>query len=248
MKKLPGKEISCIYDQFGPVRVFDDGNKRYLSFGAGDEQSCMIKATPSVLQHDYNRAMALVLLFCQPQQVTILGLGGGCLPTCLLTHLADVQLTVVELRKAVIDTALQYFFLTPDRRLNIVHDNALDHLAQMPTGGCELLFSDLFIAEGLEARQLTRQFINDAWRCLSDEGWLVINCLEEYRTRQVLEGLLGEVFAALFECVTDDGNWVIIAAKNAQKMSRPVLLAEAKQWSQRLGFSLLPHLKRLTRY
>ena len=58
-----GKELYRYYDEYGPLQVFDDGNKRYLSFGDGDEQSCQLKSDPLQLQHDYSRAMLLVLLF-----------------------------------------------------------------------------------------------------------------------------------------------------------------------------------------
>ncbi len=251
MKTLPGKEISCIYDRFGPVRVFDDGNKRYLTFGAEDEQSCIVKASPTVLQHDYNRAMLLVLLFNQPQNATFLGLGGGTLPSCFSHHLPDIQLTVVELRQVVIDTAYKYFALPETDNLNLIAGDALTYIddpAHSADGQCDLLFSDLFLAEGLEVKQFTRQFIKNALRVLSDEGWLVMNCLDEYRTEQVLSGLLGEHFTSVWECVTDDGNWVIIAGKSAEKTDSKTRFRVAKQWSERLGFSLIPHLKRLVKY
>ncbi len=58
---LPGKEISRSYDDYGPVIVMDDGNKRYMAFSENDEQSCLLKSEPYLLQHDYCRAMMLVL-------------------------------------------------------------------------------------------------------------------------------------------------------------------------------------------
>ena len=38
-----GKEVHRRYDELGIIQVFDDGNKRYLSFGTADEQSCQLR-------------------------------------------------------------------------------------------------------------------------------------------------------------------------------------------------------------
>jgi spermidine synthase len=260
MKTLPGKEIACLYDNQGPVRVFDDGNKRYLSFGAGDEQSCMVKTNPGFLQYDYNRAMILVMLLCQPTNIVVLGLGGGTLPNCLLRNFPEVLITVVELREVVINIASKYFALPNDERLNVINDNALDYLQkhglqkhgllqrelqQHEALTYDVLFSDLFIAEGLEARQLTENFIENAKRALTADGYLVINALEEYRTEKVLNTLLGQHFKTVYENITDDGNWVIIATNGSDKVKPKSLYGSAKQLSEMLGFSLMGHLKRL---
>ncbi|MFT4925022.1 MAG: spermidine synthase [Phenylobacterium sp.] len=261
MKNFPGKSISCVYDPIGPVKVFDDGNKRYLTFGDNDEQSCMLKANPALLQYDYNRAMLLVLLFCQPKHIAILGLGGASLTHSLMNAVLDANITVVELRQVVIDVAYKYFALPLAPRLTVIQDNALDYLAEAAQNGIggsggsagsfDVLFSDLFLAEGLETRQLTDQFLTDAAALLSDDGWLVINALEEYRSEQLLHGLLAQYFGTVFECITEDGNWVIIAGKRAEKSDEPVsfkaLFPQAKTWSKRLGFSLIAHLKHLKR-
>lgn len=251
MKSLPGKELACEYDQLGPVRVFDDGTKRYLTFGNGDEQSCLLKAQPQLLQYDYNRAMALVLPLYQhlhqatPKSIGLFGLGGGSLVNCLSHHVKDASLTAVELREAVISIAQKHFLTHDDSRLNIIHSDALSYVNQLEDARFEVLFSDLFIGEGLEARQLTYQFIEQTKRVLSADGWLVINALDEYRTEKVLQTLIGRYFNAIYENVTDDGNWVIIAGNTPHQPNPKDLYPQAKAWSTTLGFSMQRHLKRL---
>ena len=82
-----GRELHRRYDEFGPILVFDDGNKRYLSFGTADEQSCQLNSAPLQLQHEYARAMAAVLVqfsdAALPTQITLLGTGGGTLAAAL---------------------------------------------------------------------------------------------------------------------------------------------------------------------
>ncbi len=74
---LQGTEIHRCYDEYGVILVLDDGNKRYLSFGTDDEQSCYLKSQPAQPQADYIRAMLLVLLFVTPSRIISMGLGGG---------------------------------------------------------------------------------------------------------------------------------------------------------------------------
>jgi hypothetical protein len=88
---VPGKEIHRTYDEHGPIQVFDDGTKRYLSFGEGDEQSCILKAQPEMLQHEYTRAMLLPTLFLEPRSAILIGLGGGAVPNCLFHHWPELQ-------------------------------------------------------------------------------------------------------------------------------------------------------------
>lgn len=244
-KKLPGKEIACEYDKFGPVRVFDDGNKRYLTFGAGDEQSCIVKATPHILQYDYNRAMALVLLLSKPKNIGILGLGGGTLIHCLLHMLPDATIDVMELRQVVIKLARKYFYLPSTSRLTIHCQDAIAQLQHPNAELWELLFVDLYIDEGLDARQLTEQFLIQVKQVITQEGFVVINALEEYRTNRILDDLFAEHFAVVYECVTKDGNWVLIATDHGTKVDLSTLKSAAKNLSQQLGFNLNKMLKRL---
>lgn len=255
MRVIPGDIIASEYDQFGSVRVYDDGNKRYLSFGQGDEQSCVIKATPHLLQYDYNRAMALVLLFCRlqvnqkPKDMLLLGMGGGSLINCLHYHFPQANIEVVELRETVIKVAKRYFYLPHSDKVKVTHGDALSLIDDYPAKQYDLLFSDLYIPEGLEARQLTVRFLASVKKVLKDDGFLVLNALEEYRTSQVLSSLFNQSFASIYECITKDGNWVVIATNNAlfdnNEFKLKSLKADAKALSDELGFSILPQFKLL---
>lgn len=245
MRAIPGKEIACLYDKHGPVRVFDDGNKRHLSFGNNDEQSCISKADPALLQYDYNRSMILVMLLCKPQNALLLGLGGGSLCNCLVEHFPELNVSVVELRELVIQMAKQYFDLPGSDKLDVINADALEYVAELKDNHCDLLFSDLYIAEGLEARQLTERFIAHVCRVLTDDGYLVMNSLYEYRTDKVMRTLLHKHFETIYERVTEDGNWVIIACQAEHKVCRKDLKDKARELSQKLGFSLMGQLKHL---
>ena len=88
---LPGKEIFHTHDDYGPLIVTDDGERRFMAFSENDEQSCLLKKNPALLQHDYCRAMLLVLLFKQPKTLLMFGLGGGSLATALHHHVPGLK-------------------------------------------------------------------------------------------------------------------------------------------------------------
>ena len=138
-----GREVFRAYDDYGPLLVFDDGNKRYLSFSELDEQSCQLKSNPIQLQHDYSQAMLLVLLFCQPGSMLLLGLGGGTLVTTLHHIVAGLSITAVELRPKVVDVAYRYFQLPRSKRISVVIDDAGEFISQSEAKKVDVLFSDI---------------------------------------------------------------------------------------------------------
>ncbi|WP_101756781.1 spermidine synthase [Oceanicoccus sp. KOV_DT_Chl] len=243
-----GREIYHHHDEFGPLIVFDDGNKRYLAFGAGDEQSCSLKSNPFLLQHDYSQAMLLVLLFIQPRRLTLLGLGGGCLVTTLHQYLPDINITAVELRPHVVKIAQRFFQLPRSSRLSIVVDDASEFLETHEGEKVDVLFGDIYDAEGLDLQQTQPWFIEACYQQLEDDGWLVLNCWRHHRGEQEMMDTLTRLFADVRTCSTIEGNWVVLAGKKANTISVGQLKNDAKKWSKVLGYSLLPSLGRLQQW
>ena len=236
---IPGKEIFRYHDPFGPVSVFDDGNKRYLALGGDDQQSCQLKHQPAQLQYDYTRAMLLALLFKpQAKRTLLLGLGGGSLATCLHHHFADLSITAVELRPAVIDVAYQYFQLPRGPRLQVIEADANDYLQNNPPADFDIVFSDIYGSDGVNDLQLQERYLDQCGDCLSNDGWLVLNCWQQHRSEAAMMRYLKTRFADLRVCSTQSGNWVILAGRKKATTNDKQLRQKAKVLSAQLGFSL----------
>ena len=244
---ITGKELFRTHDEYGAIQVIDDGNKRYLAFSEGDEQSCMLKSEPAQLQHDYTQAMLLVLLFNQPQQTTLFGLGGGCLASCLHHHLPDIQLEVIELRAAVIQIAQRYFQLPKSERLSIINADVRDWFSREDNSKSEILFSDIYLGDGVDSQQLQPSFVDQCYAQLTDNGWLVLNCWKEHRSETFMLDTIKAYFTDVRICTTQSGNWIIFAGKKQNLDSKKQLMAKSRTWSQKLGFSLQPSLNRLVK-
>ncbi|MGH1460410.1 MAG: spermidine synthase [Neptuniibacter sp.] len=245
---LPGKEIFRSYDEFGPIRIFDDGNKRYLAFGDNDEQSCWLKSSPLLPQHDYSRAMLLALLFKKnPKRALTLGLGSGTLNSCLHHHYPDLHQQIIELRSEVIKASYKYFQLPRSNRLELHNDDAFEFLNQENEEKFDFIFSDLYGADGLDEQLLRPEFVPDCYRLLNPDGCLIINLWREHQTSDTLEYLMSE-FPTVMGYTTDCGNWILIASKSSVTPSTKQLKEHAKKLSYVLGFSMLPFLNKLKVY
>lgn len=240
-----GREIFRTYDEFGPIHVFEDGGRRYLSFGEGEEQSCISLQQPHVLQHEYTRAMLLPLLFRKPEQVLLFGLGGGALATSLLHALPDAAVTAVELRRAVIKASRRFFQLPSDKRLQIVQADAGEFVEAAEAGCCDLLCSDIYSGEGMALQYFQPWFIAECRRLLQPDGWLVLNCWDEHRGELATMAALDHHFGTVYTCPVDGGNWVIIASCRPSVLPERALQAAARSWRSELGFSFTPALRSL---
>lgn len=232
-------------DEYGTVTVYDDGDCYMLSFADHDEQSRCLKAAPHILQYDYTQAMLLVLLFCQPKRVLLLGLGGGSLANALYHAVASIHITAVELRPQVIAVAERYFQLPRTKRIELIQQNAEAFLLKHALRKVDIIFADLYDANGTAALQLRADFIQNCAGLLKEQGWLVLNCWQEQQEDRDLQLALHQHFAEVRSVSTGSKNWVILAGKVANYQTNKVLKEAATYWSMRLEFSLHKHLARL---
>jgi spermidine synthase len=236
-------EIHRSYDQYGPIQVLDDGHKRYLTFGTDDEQSCQLISQPHLLQHEYTRAILLSLLMVEPKHITVIGIGGGCLLTALHHLLPNCQLQGVELRREVTRLAHKYFQLPKHGGIKLHIGDGFEYL-QESEQHTDLIIADMYLAEGIDQKQLSVQFIAICAGKLNQGGWLVLNYWLDHKMEEHLAAALHDYFDQIYMCDTGGGNWVIFAGKVNTNRS---LINEdkLKPLSKKAGFSLNHFLKRL---
>lgn len=238
-------EVARCDDEYGPIRVYDRGDERYMSFDSPHQQSGVYKSDPARLLHHYTQAMMLAMLYMQPRHITLLGLGGGALAHCLYRHYPQAQLQAVELRSAVIDAAYRFFQLPEDPRLNVAHMDAGAWLARAEAGVTDIIFADLYWAYDIEQYQLDSAFFNDCHRALGADGWLVLNYFCD--DRETIAGLkaLYKLFPVIKTCATAAGNLVVFAGKRKPGQARTALMKSAETLGKNLRIPLLAHKRRL---
>jgi spermidine synthase len=213
---IPGIEIHRSYDEHGAIRVFAEGDDRYLAFGEDAQQSCINMRTPYRLAFEYTQAMMLSLLFSpKPKQITILGLGAGSLIHSLKEYDADLLLNVVELRPAVVQIAYDWFDLSRSPTINLHINDAEEYMSSTPENS-DLIFTDIYNDEGMIDSQLEPNFIRHCYSNLNKDGILILNLWDQGRGThpQALQILRDYFSDNCMSCQVDDGNLIIYAFKS----------------------------------
>ncbi|MCP8690121.1 hypothetical protein [Marinobacterium sedimentorum] len=245
---LPGQELYRAYDEWGPVCVLEDGPRRYLSFGDGGEQSCIDMTDPALPVFEYVQAMLLALLYMpNPAHVSLFGLGGGNLSNCLQAYDTQMQLTVVELRQQVVDIARNWLSLTETARFELLIDDA-EAFAARGTTKTDIIFSDLYLDDGMQLIQLEQDFQSDCYNLLNDQGMLVLNLWDQgqARNRSALTRMKDLFNGQCLLCPVNGGNLIVLAFKGGLPQSNPRRLQQqAKQLGKLLGIPLQRLLNQL---
>ncbi len=238
---VPGIEIYRGHDAWGPVRVYEDGLRRYMAFGTAAQQSCIDLLNPQTLVYEYTQAMMLALLYHpQPSRVTLLGLGAGSLVQCLQAYDPQLPLSVVELRPLVAEVAQQWFELQITPQLSLHLEDASTYMAQTSVRS-DLIFADIYNDDGMIEAQLNLEFLKNCYRNLNQGGVLVLNLWEEGRGLhpRAMQRLRDQFGAHCMSCLVEDGNLIAFAFKGGIPQDNPRRLQpSAKKIGRQLNIPL----------
>jgi spermidine synthase len=242
------REIYRTQDIFGPVVVRDCDGVRILSFDSLFEQSAMQLENPFALVHEYTQVMLLVLMFSEPRQVTLLGLGGGSLLRILHKHCTTTLFQVIELRESVIQIACEHFFVPNDERIVIHNRNGNEYVQEAPGNCTDILFADMYHAYSMDEFQSTTDFLEQSWRLLTTDGWLVINFHQlpefDHPYMQRMRTLFPEVVC----CGTNSGNYLVMCGKQPLAKPLPAYHDHLVELEQRFDVCLRKSFARLFKF
>lgn len=149
-----------------------------LQFSIAAVQSEMCPIFPNRLMLGYTQTIMGFLLFNpDPENIGMIGLGGGSLPKYCFTHLPNSTITVAENNPDVIALS-EYFHIPKDgSRFHIICADGADFVKNRSTQ-YDVLIVDGFDARGQPEQLCTQEFYDDCYQSLSSDGILVINLLE----------------------------------------------------------------------
>jgi len=218
-------EIFRTSDEHGNIIVYEFNKFRLMTFDSMCEQSKVRMGDPMYLDHEYIQAMLLPLLHLTPKHVTLLGLGGGSLASCLYYVFYDAKLLVVEWRQAVIDVAYDYFDLPRDERLEVRHREAKSWIERAENKSTDLVLSDLYHASDPHEIQFEKEFFENCHRILRDKGWLALNYHKMPTAESPAINHLCHYFPSVFMLHVNTDNWVVVACK--QEITLQAMMAVA---------------------
>ncbi len=179
MHKYDGLVIHQVHDDEGIIEVVDGKGERALHFGSPARQSSMRLTEPDRLHSLYARAMMAALLFHeQPQQILMIGLGGGTIAKFLLRQFANCRIKAIEFRSSVLKVARSHFGLPFDSRLKVKIGCGAQHvlIESRERFDCyDLMLIDAYDHEGMAPEVSNALFFDNCHTLLHPEGLLVIN-------------------------------------------------------------------------
>lgn len=183
--KFDGEIIHSQRDEFGLIQVVENNVTRKLFFDSEVEQSCFYLNAPMTLNFEYQqKILELVQNFAtkfkhKTFRVLMLGVGGGSMAHHLFHNHPNLQMTVVELRQAVIDCAYDYFQLPNEPEIEVVQDDAIAFVAEQQP--CfDVVIVDIFDANGLPSALSDTEFQQNLWRITANKGLLIYNLWYEW--------------------------------------------------------------------
>jgi len=200
--------------KFGKRRVADEGlevteerGMRVLHLGSRAIQSAMRINRPWDLELAYTRAMMGFLMFNpMPQDVLMIGLGGGSLAKFIRKQRPQTHVTAVEINPRVIATARTHFELPPDdATLSVVEADGALYVRQHP-GSADVILLDGFDAGNQVEALATQTFYAACRRALKPGGVLVVNLWGR-------DSGFTEYFARLTRAFDGEVGWIAVQNK-----------------------------------
>jgi len=240
MYKYDGLLIHQTQDEEGIIEVIDKKGVRSLHFGSHSRQSSMLIKDPNELHSLYARAMMGLLLFNdKPEDILMIGLGGGTITKYLLHQFDECKIKVVEYRSHVLKIARSHFELPLDPRLKVkigCGGQYVSTQSKMVEEKHDLIMIDAFDHEGMALEVSSENFFDGCRTLLKDDGLLAINLWGTNKELfQLVSWNMGRVFEwkILFLPVRKRGNIIGFAFReNTPKYSMKELRQKAKQLEQ----------------
>ncbi len=200
--------------KFGKRRAAGDGLEvteerglRTLHLGSRAIQSRMRVSRPWDLELAYTRAMMGFLMFnSTPQEVLMIGLGGGSLAKFIRKQRPQTRITAVEIDPQVIAAARTHFELpSNDATLDVIEADGALYVRQHP-GSADVVLLDGFDAGNQVEALATQTFYAACRRVLRPGGVLVVNLWGRDRE-------FAEYFARLTRAFDGEVGWISVQNK-----------------------------------
>lgn len=231
------------------VQISEQHGVRSLHLGSSMIQSAMRLSAPDDLEVVYVQCMMSFMLFHpQPENLLMIGLGGGSLAKFIHRRLPSIRTIVIEINPRVITAARTHFCLPEDdERLQVLPGEGGEYVARNPAS------ADILIVDGFEDGRhvpslISQAFYEHARMALRRNGVLVVNLLS--RDRRLYENLdrirnsfNGRIATLMAE---PHGNLIVFAFKHtpAKKMWEG-LPDRARKCEAELGLPFIRFIRRL---
>lgn len=205
------------------IIVEENKGRRCLKFNvkhAKSSQSCINTKQPQQLVFNYTKMLfSGLFLLDKPQQILIIGLGGGTMSNILHQLFPESQIDNVEIDPAVIKVARNYFDLFESDKVQALAQDGRIFVkrALLRNARYDWIILDAFNGEYIPEHLLTREFLQETKRLLSERGILSANTFTTSGLYAHESATYQAVFGPFFNVRNGSfGNRIILASKGVQ--------------------------------
>lgn len=230
-----GRKIHKNVAEDNIVEVTELDGIRQLHLGSKTVQSGMLVTAPYVLVFNYSRAIMYFLLFSeQLKNVLMVGLGGGSVTKYIHGYCPEINQTVVEINRQVIQIAKSHFYLPEnDERLNVIEGDGILYMKEHPDSH-DCLIIDGFDAEGIPDGFCTPDFFDKCFNVLQDNGVFLINLWGSDKNFDIYLQRIEQTFSGrvLVLPTGKPGNIIVFGFKDPIKLTEKKLRERANMLKQ----------------
>ncbi len=205
------------------IAVVEKDGRRCLTFSSNrglQMQSCQYEdQSDSRLYFPYTRmSFSGLLLNPNPKNILLVGLGGGSIPLVFSELYPDAKIDVVELDPAVKKIAYDYFHFRDTVNMSVTISDARVFIKRAGMQGkqYDYILLDAFNGDYIPEHLMTKEFLQETKRILSDKGVLVANTFSSSKLYDHESVTYQEAFGSFlnFKYKGETTNRVIITSKS----------------------------------
>jgi spermidine synthase len=230
--KILDRRIGLSHDLF----VTRKGGTTILWSEAGTRHTVFDKKAPHLPGLEYARNTLVALAFSpRARSCLVLGLGGGSIPRMLLEAFPHLEVAAIEIDPAVVDLACRYFDVSALPRFTVHLEDAAVFLRRC-NSQYALIVVDTYVGDRFPDQCASLEFLRDAGRCLTEDGVLVVNWLNDdsQRKKELLANIESVVGPVWRLPGLSTRNVLFFASTRAA--TRPDLVAAAEQVENAIPF------------
>ena len=200
------------------ILVEESGDLRCLKFdekARKSSQSCMFKSNPQKLVFNYTKlTFASLLMIDNPQNVLIIGLGGGTLSNVIHELYPTANIENIEIDPAVIKVARDYFYFKENEKVSSkVQDGRIFvKRAALKKQQYDWIILDAFNGDYIPEHLLTKEFFEEVKSILAPNGIVAANTFSSSKLYEHESATYHAVFGDFINVVTEkNSNRIILA-------------------------------------
>ena len=230
---------------YSRIIIKQTGSQVCLQFNVRNEQrnqSCIDRRKPKAMVFSYTQMSMAALLFTpQPQNILVIGLGGGTLPTAFNELYPEAVVDTVEIDPAVVKVANEYFAFSANDKLNVhtLDARVWTKRALRKDRRYDIIVLDAFNGEYIPEHLMTREYLTETQSLLTPTGTLVANTFSMSQLYDHESATYAHVFGSFINFRTPaSGNRLVVVP--GEQLDGSALSSRAKALSPRLRAYSVP--------